>query len=94
MSEQTMSAPIYKRVPHAAHYVPRHPKIGHDLEVWVTESAGNERWTINGPTRPEGVPSDAEFQCGETWDGKSYWRWVRIAPLTDAPCAVCARRAK
>lgn len=75
-----MTAAVYTRVPHAAHYGNGQ---GHDLEQWDVLGT----W---GDPRPACVPHDAEPHSGYIDRyGDTRIVYVRRAPLSDAPCRVC-----
>ncbi len=77
-----MSATVYRRAAHAAHYMYGHPKKGHDLESWDVTSPKL--------TKPSDVPANAEYHHGYIdREGKQHWVFVRPAPLTPGDCPIC-----
>lgn len=76
-----MSAAVYRRAQHAAHYQGM-PGKGHDLESWdVVANFGDPR--------PGDVPNNAERHHGYVDEqGRQHFVYVRTAPLTGA-CQFC-----
>ncbi len=79
-----MSAVVYRRAPHAAHYGYGHPAKGHDLESWDVVQL---LWES---PRPDGVPADAVKNHGYVKDGVQHFVYVRRAPLSAGGCDRCA----
>lgn len=75
----------YSREPHAAHHM--YSNTGHDLERWEVRADVRGR-----DVRSLGLPDDVTYHSGfRDADGRQWWTYVRIAPLTPKPdCAQCA----
>ncbi len=67
---------------HAAHYAGKNGG-GHDLEWWVYPQA--ERHPV-----PEQIPANAEWNVGFLRNGIQYWKYIRVAPLSEGTCRLCA----
>lgn len=79
----------HRLIKHAAHYMHGHPDKGHDLEQWITETAGS----IDRPSYEEriaiGIAPDADYGCGHIENGSQRWTWVAKRPFSPERCERC-----
>lgn len=74
----------YERRQHAAHYGST-AYVGHDIEQWTFCNPENKR-------DPE-IPDNATYAVGYVHEGKQYWVYERVAPMTGT-CRWCEDRER